>query len=82
MQVSIQLQLKSCTVNSDGSIQADFSDGSGVTYYGGEQQFSDPQQWVDYLKKLLVLDWTQENIIGKTAIMDCATPDDIWVKAV
>lgn len=81
MQVTVQLQLVSCTTNDDGSIQAEFSDGTGVTYYGGAESFSDTRQWIDILKTMLVLDWTQEAVVGKTAIMDCAAADDIWVKA-
>ncbi len=35
----------------------------------------------EMVKRLLVLDWLQEQVIGKTATFDCANPTDIWVKA-
>ena len=38
------------------------------------------EPYTELLKKLLILDWSQENVEGKYAMLDCDTPDDIWVK--
>jgi len=35
----------------------------------------------EILKRLLILDWLQEGVSGKTAALDCASPNDVWVKA-
>ncbi len=37
-------------------------------------------QYNELLKKLLILDWSQENIEGKYAVLDCDSVGDIWVK--
>lgn len=78
--VNAQVKLVSCEQDGD-VIQAQFADNSGLVIYGGADSFFDETQWSDMLKKMLILDWLQEQVIGKTAIMDCATADDVWVKA-
>jgi hypothetical protein len=53
-------------------------------YFENMDVFNDVIQqlepYTELLKKLLILDWSQENVEGKYAMLDCDTPDDIWVK--
>lgn len=78
--VNASIALISCN-EQDGIIEATFSDGQGLVIYGGAESFFDAAQWTDMLRRMLILDWLQEQVVGKTAAMDCAAADDVWVKA-
>lgn len=36
--------------------------------------------YTDLLKKVLMLDWSQEQIEGKYAVLNCSSIDDVWVQ--
>ena len=86
MQVNTSVRLERVEELPDGSITAYFSDNpsSGLSF--GSQQdmdtfLSNAELWLPTLKAMLLLDWSQETIVGKTAILSCADPNDHWVTA-
>lgn len=86
MQVNTSIRLERVEELPDGSITAYFSDNpsSGLSF--GSQQdmdtfLSNAELWLPALKAMLLLDWSQENVIGKTAVLSCADPNDYWVTA-
>lgn len=78
--INASIKLISCT-QQDDVIEAQYSDGQGLVIYGNADVFFDQNQWTDMLRRMLILDWLQEQVAGKTAVMDCAAADDVWVKA-
>lgn len=85
--VTMQIKLLSCEIIERDGIQyvaAQFDDLPeqiiNVTNY--EQYYRDPSRWTQAMKDLLILDWLQEGVSGKTAVMDCSTPDDVWIRGV
>lgn len=84
--VTMQIKLLSCEIiERDGIkyVAAQFDDLQqiiNVTNY--EQYYRDPSRWTQAMKDLLILDWLQEGVSGKTAVMDCSTPDDVWIRGV
>lgn len=78
--INASIKLISCT-QQDDVIEAQYSDGQGLLIYGGASSFFNADQWTDMLRRMLILDWLQEQVVGKTASMDCAAADDVWVKA-
>ena len=85
--VTSQITLLSCEiVERDGVsyVSARFSDlpNQTINISGYEAYYRDPERWTQAMRDLLVLDWLQEQVVGKTAVMDCSTPDDVWIKGV
>jgi hypothetical protein len=86
MQVNTSIRLERVEELPDGSISAYFSDdpASGVSFNSQQDMdafLSNVGLWVPALKAMLLLDWSQENIVGKTAVLSCADPNDNWVTA-
>jgi hypothetical protein len=86
MQVNTSIRLERVEELPDGSISAYFSDdpASGVSFTSQQDMdtfLSNVGLWVPALKAMLLLDWSQENIVGKTAVLSCADPNDNWVTA-
>ena len=85
--VNVQVQLLSVEVSSNGQITAFFSDSpeTGMTFTDSatlESYLSNEGVWLPTLKLMALLDYTQENIAGKTVTMSCSDPNDLWVKAI
>lgn len=84
-QVTTNIRLLSVEQTDTGGLIFRFSDNplNGI-YFENMDVFNDLIQNVDQynelLKKLLILDWSQENIEGKYALLDCDSVDDVWVK--
>ena len=84
-QVTTSIRLISVEQTIDNELIFRFSDNPLVgVYFANMDVFNELIQQVDtyneLLKKLLILDWSQENIEGKYAVLDCDSVDDIWVK--
>ena len=67
--------------NEQTYILASFADGTGLALSGNGDVLFESLDWDQMLKRLLVLDWLQENVVGKTATLNCSAVDDVWVKA-
>lgn len=85
--VNVQVQLLSVEVSSNGQITAFFNDSpeTGMTFTDSatlESYLSNEGVWLPTLKLMALLDYTQENIAGKTVTMSCSDPNDLWVKAI
>lgn len=84
-QVTTNIQLISVEQTVDNELIFRFSDDplTGV-YFENMDVFNALIQQVgpynELLKKLLILDWSQENVEGKYALLDCDSVGDIWVK--
>jgi len=84
-QVTTNIRLVSVEQTDTGGLIFRFSDNplAGV-YFENMDVFNELIQQLDtyneLLKKLLILDWSQENVEGKYAVLDCDSVDDIWVK--
>jgi hypothetical protein len=86
MQVNTSVRLERIEELPDGSISAYFSDNPAVGLSFSSQQdmdtyLSNVELWIPSLKAMLLLDWSQENVLGKTAVLSCADPNDYWVVA-
>jgi len=84
-QVTTNVRLLSVEQTDTNGLIFKFSDNPLVgVYFENMDVFNDVIQqlepYTELLKKLLILDWSQENVEGKYAMLDCDTPDDIWVK--
>ena len=84
-QVTTNIRLVSVETTESGGLIFRFNDDSiGGIYYENMDVFNDLiqklQPYHDLLKLLLILDWSQENIEGKYAVLDCDSVGDIWVK--
>lgn len=84
-QVTTNIRLLSVEQTDTNGLIFRFSDNplTGI-YFENMDVFNSLIQQVDQynelLKKLLILDWSQENIEGKYAVLDCDSVGDIWVK--
>jgi hypothetical protein len=86
MQVNTSIRLERVEELPDGSITAYFSDNPAAGLSFGSQQdmntfLSNAELWLPTLKAMLLLDWSQETIVGKTAVLSCSDPNDYWVTA-
>lgn len=84
MQVNTSVTLLSVQQFDDGGLLFTFSDNPLIgMYFVNIDAFAELIQQVtpynDLLKKVLMLDWSQEFIAGKTATLNCTDPNDIWV---
>jgi hypothetical protein len=84
-QVTTNVRLLSVEQTDTGGLIFRFSDNPLVgVYFENMDVFNDLIQklepYTELLKKLLILDWSQENIEGKYAMLDCDSADDVWVK--
>jgi hypothetical protein len=84
-QVTTNVRLLSVEQTDTGGLIFKFSDNPLVgVYFENMDVFNDLIQklepYTELLKKLLILDWSQENIEGKYAMLDCDSTDDVWVK--
>jgi hypothetical protein len=72
--------LTSVTVNDDGSVMCTFSD-TGIYYASVEQlQNAVIQAATDsdnQLQMLLLMLWMQDNIVGRTAVLDTDNPTNV-----
>tara|TARA_R110000868_G_scaffold13161_12_gene61900 strand:- start:9 stop:287 length:279 start_codon:yes stop_codon:yes gene_type:complete len=84
-QVTTNIRLLSVEQTAENELFFRFSDNPLVAvYFENMDVFNSAIQQIDQynelLKKLLILDWSQENIEGKYAVLDCDSVGDIWVK--
>ncbi len=84
--IAFQLGLVRCEIVNNGEssyVSASFSDApnDNTDYMTNGDDFFREDAYREMVKRLLVLDWLQEQVLGKTATFDCANPTDIWVKA-
>ena len=84
MQVNTSVRLERVEELPDGSITAYFSDNPAAGLSFSSQQdmdvfLSNVELWLPALKAMLLLDWSQEGIVGKTAMLSCSDPNDYWV---
>ncbi len=84
MQLTTSITLNSVEEYPDGSITAFFSNdpSSGLSFTSRQDMesfLSNQELWFPALKAMLLLDWSQESIIGKTATLSCSDPNDYWV---
>jgi hypothetical protein len=87
MQVTVQVQLLDVVTSDTGEITAYFSDNPelGMVFAdiaSLESYLSNDGVWLSTLKLMALLDYTQENVVGKTVTMACSDPNDLWVKAI
>ena len=86
MQVTTSISLDRIEELPDGSITAYFNDNPNVGLSFSSQQdmdtyLSNAELWIPALKAMLLLDWSQEAVTGKTAVLSCSDPNDYWVVA-
>jgi len=86
MQVNTSVRLEQVEELPDGSITAYFSDNpaSGLSFASQQDMdvfLSNVELWLPALKAMLLLDWSQEGVIGKTVMLSCSDPNDYWVTA-
>lgn len=84
MQVNTSVRLERIEEYTDGSIAAYFSDNpaSGLAFNSQQDMdtfLSNAELWLPALKAMLLLDWSQEAVVGKTAVLSCSDPNDYWV---
>lgn len=86
MQVNTSVQLERVEQYPDGTITAYFNDDPAAGLSFNSQQdmetyLANSGLWIPALKAMLLLDWSQENVLGKTAVLSCSDPNDYWVTA-
>lgn len=86
MLVNTSVKLERIEQFADGTITAYFDDdpAEGLSFKSQqdmEAYLANNQLWIPTLKAMLLLDWSQENVLGKTAVLSCSEPNDYWVTA-
>jgi|DEB19_MinimDraft_3_1074340.scaffolds.fasta_scaffold08724_7 hypothetical protein len=81
--VVLSLQLVSARTEGE-KIIAMFDDDTTTefSYANSADFFNDPNQYKEMIRRMLVLDWLQEQVMSKRALFDVSNPSDIWVQVV